>query len=171
MSPEEREGNTVNKYWWYGYKRRLMIQNIRGLGEGYRRKAGMMGGGIRDADAGRSGHQFLMDLQRNLPFHAAQTASKRLPLRDESSLNSSNAFWGSSRVSRGMVMASSSSKTVRRSPELMRALGTSATRKVRPLSLDGMKVYTSRYRSHSSCGRDAWTIMTRCWTRATAMEP
>jgi hypothetical protein len=116
-----------------------------------------MGGGIRDADVecGTVGPQRLVDLQRNLPFHAAQTASKRLPLRDESSLNSSYAFWGSSRVSRGMVKTSSSSKTARRSPELMRAHGTSETRKVRPLSLDGMKVYTSRNRSHSSCGRDA----------------
>jgi len=29
------------------------------------------------------------DIQRNLPFHAAHTASKRLTLREDSSLNSS----------------------------------------------------------------------------------
>lgn len=96
-----------------------------------------------------------VDLHRNLPFHAARTASKRLPLREDSSLNSSYAFWGSSRMSRGMVMASSSSKTVRRSPELMRAHGASDTRKVRPASPDGIKVYTSRKASHWSCGRVA----------------
>src|SRR6266567_2596018 len=107
------------------------------------------------SDVGRSDPNVWWTFQRNLPFHEAQTASKRLPLRDESSLNSSNAFWGSSRVSRGMVRTLSSSKTVRRSPELIRAHGTSETRKVRPLSLDGMKMYTSRYRSHWSCGRDA----------------
>ena|SRR6266436_79716 len=147
------------------------------------------------SNVGRGRPPLLVDLQRNLPFHAAQTASKRLPLRDESSLNSSYAFWGSSRVSRGMVRTSSSSKMVRRSPELMRAHGTSDTAKVRPLWLDGMKVYTSRNRSDMSCGRDAvneerrwissrdrhekkclcacvpWTTMTRRWTRATAMEP
>jgi len=109
----------------------------------------------------------LLETLGELPRHLHHVRAAMLSLSD---MYLRYAVGGSSRMSRaGIKHASDSGMMERRSLDDMRAHGAFAARKTpRPMQT---YVYTSKYSSRWSCGREAVTIATWRWTTATAIDP